>query len=211
MEGREGMTEAPSKREQVREERRRQILEAAVAVFSQKGFHATNVSDVAAQAGVSQGTIYWYFDSKEELFEAALMLPFIDLGEETFLALAQCQTATEKLRALVLNMEDLADEVEGLFTLFLGYWASSPDRLKSAQVWVDLLVVYKDVVVAIIEEGVGNGEFKPTDADSLAWALIAAYDGLAAYTMLMPDLDLKRVSQAFVEVILNGLLNNAGA
>ncbi len=51
------MSEAPSKREQSKEDRRRQILEAALAVFSQKGYHATNVSAVAAQAGVSQDTI----------------------------------------------------------------------------------------------------------------------------------------------------------
>ncbi len=67
------MTGAPSKREQLREERRQQIIDAALAVFTQKGFHAANVSDVAAQAGVSQGTIYWYFESKEELLMAALL------------------------------------------------------------------------------------------------------------------------------------------
>ena len=70
------MTDAPDKREQAREERRRQILEAALRVFLDKGYHAANVSDVAAEAGVSQGTIYWYFSSKEELFNAAVLAAF---------------------------------------------------------------------------------------------------------------------------------------
>ncbi|GAG16406.1 unnamed protein product, partial [marine sediment metagenome] len=77
------MPETGGKREQVREERRQQILEAALEVFSRKGYHVTNVSDVAAQAGVSQGTIYWYFDSKDELFQAALLSAFGDIGEDT--------------------------------------------------------------------------------------------------------------------------------
>ena len=200
------MSEAPSKREQLKEERRQQILAAALAVFSQKGYHATSVSDVAALAGVSQGTIYWYFESKDELFQATILFAFMDFGEAALSGLEQCSTATEKLETLTRAMEEFGDVAQGLFMLFLGYWASSDRREESAQVWVDLLRQYKDVVVGIIEEGIGNGEFKPVDAEALVWALLAAYDGLAAYAMFVPEVDLRRVSRAFVEVLLNGLL-----
>lgn len=199
------MTEAPSKREQLKEERRWQILEAALAVFSQKGYHAANVSDVAAQAGVSQGTIYWYFESKEELFQAAILFAFADFGEAALGGLDQYPTATEKLRALALAMEGFADVAEGMFMLFLGYWASSDRREESAQIWMDLLREFKDVVVGIIEEGIGSGEFRPVDAEALVWALLAAYDGLAAYDMFMPEMDLPRINRAFTETLLNGL------
>lgn len=197
--------EAPSKREQQREERRRQILGAALTVFSQKGFHAANVSDVAAEAGVSQGTIYWYFESKEELLTAALLWYFVDFGEEALAAIEKCETASEKLRALGRSMEGFARESEGLFTLFVSWWASSERRDEAGQVWVDLLVQYKDVVVGLIDKGIESGEFAPVDAEQLAWAMMAAYDGLAAYGMLVSDLDLARSSQSFIEVILRGL------
>jgi TetR/AcrR family fatty acid metabolism transcriptional regulator len=200
------MTKVPTKREHQREERRQQILEAALAVFSQKGYHATNVSDVAAQAGVSQGTIYWYFESKEELFQAAILFAFMDFGEAALGGLEEYPTATEKLVAMARAMENFADVAEGLFMLFLGYWASSDRREESAQIWTDLLTEYKDVVVGVIEGGVSNGEFKPVDAEALVWALLAAYDGLAAYGMFVPEMDLKQVNRAFVETILNGLL-----
>jgi AcrR family transcriptional regulator len=200
------MSDMPSKRVQQREERRKQILDAALTVFLGKGFHATNVSDVAAEAGVSQGTIYWYFESKDELFHAALMSAFMDFGEGTLVALAECSTAADKMLALAGSMESLADMAEGLFMLFLGYWSSSERREESAQIWVDLLVEYKDVVVAIMEEGIGNGEFKPIDADALGWALLAAYDGLAAYAVIMPELDFERISRAFIKTLLAGLL-----
>lgn len=199
------MTEAPSKRELQREERRGQILDAALTVFSQKGYHATNVSDVAAQAGVSQGTIYWYFESKEELFTAAMLSVFTDLGQETVASLEAYETASEKLRALGRRMEGFVDGLEGILVMFLGYWASSPSRDQVGQFWVDLLVEYKNIVVGIIEEGVQSGEFRPVDAEALVWALMSAYDGLAAYTMLMPDIDVRRVSQALVETLLDGL------
>ena len=199
------MTEAPSKRELQREERRGQILDAALMVFSQKGYHATNVSDVAAQAGVSQGTIYWYFDSKEELFTAAMLSVFVDFGQEAVASLEACETASEKLRALGRRMGDFVVGLEGILVMFLGYWASSPSREEVGRFWIDLLVEYKDIIVGIIEEGVERGEFRPVDAEALVWALMGAYDGLAAYAMLMPDIDVGRVSQALVETLLDGL------
>jgi AcrR family transcriptional regulator len=55
-----------------KEQRRDDILMAAKAVFSQRGFHATTVADVARAAGVSYGSIYWYFDSKDALFLALM-------------------------------------------------------------------------------------------------------------------------------------------
>jgi len=200
------MTDTPSKRDQLREERRKQILDAALTVFSQKGYHATNVSDVAAQAGVSQGTIYWYFESKEALFTAALLWFFEGFGAEAFAAVENYQTAPEKLRALARSMQGFAKEAEGLFTLFVGFWASSSSPEKAGQFWVDVLREFNGVLAGIIDEGVRRGEFKPVDAEALGWALLAMYDGLAAYLMLMPDLDLPRVSETFIETLLSGLV-----
>jgi AcrR family transcriptional regulator len=200
------MGETASKRELLREERRKQILEAALAVFTQKGFHATNVSDVAARAGVSQGTIYWYFESKEELFTAAIMSFFEDFGQQLQAGLELRKMASDKLRALAQSMEDFVKEAEGLLMLFLGYWAASPNREEAGRVWVDLLLDYKDVLVRIIEEGIESGEFRPVDAEALVWMVMGAYDGLAAYDMLIEDLDVRRANEAFIETLLHGLL-----
>jgi AcrR family transcriptional regulator len=199
------MTEGPSKREQLREERRQQILEAAFEVFSQKGFSAATVSDVAARAGVSQGTIYWYFDSKDELLSQALLSFFDDVGQGAMQALEQCTTASAKLRALGEALVGFAASTRGLLTLFLEFWASGALRQEVGPIWIGLLVEYKDLVVGIIDEGVRNGEFRPVEAEPLVWALIAAYDGLGAYDVFLPDLDLAQISHAFIETLLRGL------
>jgi AcrR family transcriptional regulator len=71
------------------EERRRQILDAAVRTFAQKGYHACRVSDIAAEAGVAYGLVYHYFESKEAVLEAifrdtwGMMLEAIKAVEET--------------------------------------------------------------------------------------------------------------------------------
>ncbi|MGD8473454.1 MAG: TetR/AcrR family transcriptional regulator [Anaerolineae bacterium] len=199
------MSEAASRREQMREERRSQILASALAVFSQKGFHVSSVSDVAAHAGVSQGTIYWYFDSKEELFDAAILEYFADFGTEMTSALEGGGTASEKLRALAKNMDRFVAEAQQVLVAFLSYWASGQGQQKSAQLWIEVLQEYADYMVTVIEEGISTGEFKEVDARGLVWAMSAAYDGLAAYAMFIPEIDVERVSAAFVDTLLQGL------
>ncbi len=198
------MTDVP-KREQQREERRRQILEAALAVFTRKGFNAAKVSDVAAQAGVSQGTIYWYFDSKEDLLQEALLFFFENLDQEIVSTLERETTAGGRLQVLIQSMAALADEAKGVLTLFLEFWASSSRREEAGLLWTEVLRQYKGLIVQIVEAGVQSGEFRPVDAEALSLALMAAYDGLAIYLMLMPDLDLERISRAVTETLLAGL------
>jgi AcrR family transcriptional regulator len=192
-------------RPDVSAERRAQIIEAALACFMRKGFNNTTMDDIVTESGLSKGSLYWYFESKDELFTAALMSVFVNVGEETVVALEPDTTASEKLRALGRAAASVSRLFEGYFGLFLEFWAASAQREKTGQFWFGLLDQYKDIVVAVIEEGVANGEFKPVDVDPLVWAMLATYDGLAAYVMLMPDLDLDRISHAFVDALLRGL------
>jgi AcrR family transcriptional regulator len=200
------MTETMTKREQQREERRKQILDAALVVFGEKGFNASNVSDVAAQAGVSQGTIYWYFDSKDELFSAALLAYVEELAGGVLALTEMGESSAEKLWALASGMDQFANSGARFFTMILEFWASSSRREEAAQMWMDLLAEYKDAFVVLVEQGIQSGEFRPADAEGVVWAIMAAYDGLAAYAMLMPDLNIAEVSHAFTDVLLRGLL-----
>src|SRR3974390_2782572 len=63
---------APSKRERRKEARPGELLQAALELFVEKGFAATRSEEVAARAGVSKGTLFLYFPSKEELFKAVV-------------------------------------------------------------------------------------------------------------------------------------------
>jgi TetR/AcrR family transcriptional regulator, fatty acid metabolism regulator protein len=57
-------------RSAAQEERRRQILDAAIRAFAKKGYHACRVSDIAEEAGVAYGLVYHYFESKDAVLEA---------------------------------------------------------------------------------------------------------------------------------------------
>jgi AcrR family transcriptional regulator len=187
-------------------ERRAQIIAAALACFTRKGYNNTTMDDIVTESGLSKGSLYWYFKSKDELFAEAMLSVFMDVGQEAFAALEQCTTAADKLRALAQVTAGISKQIEGFFALFLEFWGSSPHREEAGQLWLGMLVEFKDILVGIIEQGIHSGEFKPVDAGELVWAVMAAYDGLAAYDMMIGGLDLDRISNVFAETLLSGLL-----
>jgi AcrR family transcriptional regulator len=70
-------------------QRRDQIVAAAKKVFARKGFHDTTIADIAKQAGLAYGSVYWYFDSKDELFHALMAVEEGALRGHLAAALAQ--------------------------------------------------------------------------------------------------------------------------
>jgi AcrR family transcriptional regulator len=88
------------------EERPRQILDAALAVFAERGLAAARLDDIAKRAGLSKGTIYLYFPNKEELFREVVrnsVIAFIERGEA--------------------RLEELGDPLQALDAWMEGYWA----------------------------------------------------------------------------------------
>ncbi|GFG75610.1 TetR/AcrR family transcriptional regulator [Mycobacterium botniense] len=81
--------------------RRDQIMGAAKEVFARKGFHATTIADIAKEAGLAYGLIYWYFDSKDELFHALMA------GEE--------EALRTHLAAALAALDEPAGSAEALF------------------------------------------------------------------------------------------------
>jgi AcrR family transcriptional regulator len=132
----------PRVTEEYRESRRRQILDASIECFAREGFHRTSMTQIIAEAGVSAGTIYLYFDSKEQIIEA--------IAEERHAlesALAATALANPDTRQA---LHDLAD----------GYlnWLSDPIEQKrrrvTVQVWAEAL--RSDRVASIVGDGVGQ-------------------------------------------------------
>lgn len=146
------------------EERPRQILNAALAVFGEHGLAATRLDDIAKRAGLSKGTIYLYFANKEELFRAVVeqtVVSQIEAGEQ--LAASPTASATETLT-----------EFMGKYWSFIRSGEFAPIfRLIHAEIldFPDLARFYADEVVArghrlimsIIGRGIETGEFRDID------------------------------------------------
>src|SRR5438874_2547098 len=142
------------------EERPRQIIEAALAVFGERGLAAARLDDIAKRAGLSKGTIYLYFPNKEELFREVVRSTVVSKLEEREQALlGAAGPATEVL-----------DKFMRTYWKFIRSSEFAPIfRLVHAEIhnFPDLAAFYAEEVVArghkliatLIEKGVESGEF----------------------------------------------------
>ena len=84
-------------RPDVSAERTEQIVEAAIAVFSRLGFHKARMDDIAREASLSKGTLYWYFESKDAITKALLQHLFEQEVQEVTTMLAAEGSVSERL------------------------------------------------------------------------------------------------------------------
>ena len=100
----------------VQEERRRQILQAAVRAFARKGYHACRVSDIAKEAGVAYGLVYHYYRSKETLLEA--------IFKETWGSMLATIRSVEQLD------EPAREQVRKVTEIVLRTWKRDPELVR---------------------------------------------------------------------------------
>ena len=139
-----------------------EILSAALDVFAERGFAAAKLDEVAARAGVSKGTLYLYFESKNELFRSmvrGLLLPNLAMAER---AMAESKgSATDLLRHVILTFGKV------LITTKLG--AIPKLIIAESTNFPDLARFYYEEVISrgmrfvggLIKRGVESGEFRP--------------------------------------------------
>jgi len=167
-------TGSPSKRVQQKEARRVAIIEAALEEFTSQGFTATKLEDVAVRAGIGKGTIYLYFNSKEELFEEVVrrtLLPEQRLGPN-FVADFEGTTAellTNHFRFMYSFMQH--EKVPPVIAMVLGELARFPQL---AQFFYDEMISHSRAMLeSIIARGVKSGEFRKSAKDMHHQLLIA--------------------------------------
>ena len=154
------------------EQRPRQLLEAALAVFGEQGFEPTRLEDVAERASVSKGTIYNYFPSKEALFEEMVQHTLADLLDvaET---VRMDSTPTKALHAFVGGVWHYmrSPTFEAIYRLVMAETNRFPHlgRLYTTEVRGRVM----NVASTILRAGMDTGEFREMDVQSASRMLLA--------------------------------------
>ena len=167
-------TSTPGKREQQKEARRVAIIEAALEEFTSQGFTATKLEDVAVRAGIGKGTIYLYFNSKEDLFEEVVrrtLLPDRKLLS-TYVTDFEGTTAellTNHFRFMYSFMQH--EKVPPLIAKVLGEIARFPQL---SQFFYDEMISHSQAMLeSIIARGIQSGEFRESARNMHHQILIA--------------------------------------
>jgi AcrR family transcriptional regulator len=157
------------------EERPKQILDAALAVFAERGLAAARLDDIAKRAGVSKGTIYLYFENKEELFRGVVrdtVIEFIERGEAHFAA------ERDPIAALDVWMEGhwgwiRSDVFPAMHRLANSELRDFPDLYEFYA--VEVVGRAQRLVCEILERGMETGVFRRMDALVAARMLSALF------------------------------------
>ena len=164
-------------------EKRSRIIESAVSVFAEKGFHAARVSDIASAAGVADGTIYIYFRNKEAL----LLTIFEEKMEELLVrldaALAGVEDPLEQIRGFVrFHFEQMREQpaLAQVFQVELRQSSTFLRDYRPEQLW-RYLSVLEDMIQRGQEEGLIRPEVEPF---LVKWAIFGALDELAIQWVL---------------------------
>jgi AcrR family transcriptional regulator len=210
-----------TKRARRKEARPGELLAAALELFAEKGFAATRAEEVAQRAGVSKGTLFLYFASKEELFKAvvrehiAQRFPTWDTEVEAFAG-----TSSELLRLSLLTWWERVGNTSASAILRL--------MLAEAQNFPELASFYQQEVVLpgqrllrrILQRGIDRGEFRAMDTHYAVYALLAPMLFLVAWkhagrprhhTPGMPQIVPEDYIAAQLDIVLQGLQRHPAA
>jgi len=188
------------------EDKRRQLLDAAVRVFARKGFYASRVGDIAEEAGVAHGLLYHYFKSKDQVLEAVFQ-------ENWSLLILRIESVEE-------TDEPAADQLRHIAAIVLRTWLHLPDvvrvviqefgRSPELGERIGELTLPIEAIQRVITRGIERGEFRQDiDPRFAATVVYGSIDELLTGWVLgrLPggEEDVAIAEQTMVEVILRGL------
>lgn len=156
-----------------KEARPQELLDAALTLFVQKGFAATRAEEVAAHAGVSKGTLYLYYPSKEELLKAVIAHYLsARIAEGAAQAAKFDGPATALLRGILIDWwTQLYDSpASGVFKLVITEVRNFPEIADYYH--REVVERAHQLLGAILQRGIAQGEFRAVDVDHAVHSLV---------------------------------------
>ncbi len=195
-----------------RDQRKREIALAALELFAQNGFEATSISEIAQAAGISKGSIYLYFNSKEDLIFHAVAMWVDQMMEQTGSEAPSDLPPPQRLRSLVHAMVEIfvSDErsvriAAAIFQLFV----TNPRMLEHRDLARELFQDARKAIIDILLDGVAQGIFRPgtaQEAEGIAINLLAYLDGIGLhYYMSRSYFDLMDQVDLYLDHLLRNL------
>ncbi len=195
-----------SPKNNVSEERKSQILDAAMETFSELGFHKARMSDIAETSGLSKGSLYWYFDSKDSIILNLLEKFFEPELKDLRALLTDSRSAEDRLEIYV-------DRVSTDMVTMLKWMPLVHDFIALAfrkeQVRKAISRYYKmhlEILLSLIQQGLDAGEFQADNAMEASIAIGSILEGTVLLWVYDPShIDIKYHIKSNINLLLHGL------
>ena len=189
---------------------RETLLKTALSVFSANGYSATTLEDIAREAGLTRGAIYWHFGSKAELYNTLLQQFSARGAIIAEQAIAEGGSVLEVLRRvfvrqMVLVEED--EEVRAVVELALSKMELSPELESGRQQQIRSGKQLIAQIADAVQQGIERGELRADlDAADIARAFLAFQNGAIQLWLAAPEaFSLKASAEAFADILMTGI------
>ncbi len=192
-------------RPNVSKERTAQILDAAATTFSRLGLTAARMEDIATTVGVSKGTLYLYFTSKDAVIDALITRSFAPLTA----ALAALNTdemgAGERLLMYTERILTAFEAMQPIYPLVLDFLALAARDPDANTAFISQFTAYQAELRRLLEEGISSGEFIAHDTALTSAALLTVLDGSLLIAIMNRELKLREHGLSAVRLLLTGI------
>lgn len=200
----------PKIAEEQKAARRRQIVDAAWRCAATKGFRDVTVDDVCAEANLSKGAFYGYFDQKRDLLVALLEDDAADLEASLEEQDVSSPSTLAKLRAYTRAVLKRSEE-PGRAQLRADLWTSMMTEKDVKAAFADSVQRRRTKLRSWIEEAVADGEIAEIPANALASILLALSDGLLLHASIAPTAFRWVNISSALDVLLGGIARDEAA
>ena len=197
-----GKKEKPVKRNRRFTERRLEILRSAAAAFTRNGFTGATMEEIAEQAQMAKGNLYYYFPSKQELLFFCQDYSLTRLNEQAATVLKSKQPADAKLRALIaLHVHTVLEELPGS-TAHTDFRSLPKEQLRKIVRKRDR---YEKAYRNVVEAGVQESLFEVGDARTAVWAILGALNWIVQWYSPKGEMTAEQIARDFGDLFVGRL------
>lgn len=181
------------------------ILKAAQEVFSKYGYKKTTLEDIAQYIGKGKSALYYYFKSKQEIFEAVLAYEIAQMGDALFSAVESEKSPQQKLRRYIIKRMELYHQLANFYGAIQQEYVENLSVIEKIREQYDKLEL--QLISDIIRKGVEEGKFKNRNIPLTANAIIIAMKGFEYG--FSKETDLKKIEDdidQLLEVLFYGIV-----
>lgn len=188
---------------------KRKIFEASLKLFSEKGYDATSIEEITATVGVAKGTLYYHFNSKEEIFNFLVEEGMKLLINSINIKISKCDNTLDKIKAVSLVQLKAVYKYENLLTIVMSQtWGNENINVFCKQ----KVLEYISVIQEIVQEGVDKGDIVECDSEILASEIFSLTCSTLIYKRKanLEEIDIQKMYDEYEKTIFNKIIKNRG-
>jgi AcrR family transcriptional regulator len=164
-------------KQDIRKQRREQILDASSKVFAEKGVHDSRMDDIVEESGLSKGALYWYFKSKDEILIAIFERMFIREFNQLKTLANQDGCSTDKILSFIESTLKEIKQMQRLMPIAYEFMSLAFRRKFIRDSFKKYINTYVEELNPIIQQGIDSGEFRQVNSQEIVIAIGAIIEG----------------------------------